>query len=123
MPAATESLPALEQCLIDSLLCLERLDEAWPRERTAPERAEIGRQRSIALLDVETLQQRIMRARAESLDDAAVLLRRLVALADADEAPNPRRLFAEPDVRRLVASVLAVVEREADVAGRGEVAA
>lgn len=39
---------------------------------------------------------------------------RLVALADADEAPSPRRLFAEPDVRQLVASVLAVVERAAD---------
>ena len=41
---------------------------------------------------------------------AAVLLRRLAALADADEAPNPRRLFAEPDVRQLVASILAEVD-------------
>ena len=72
------------------------------------------------LLDVGTLQQRIMRAQAATLDDAAVLLRRLVVLADADEAPNPRPLFAEPDVRRLIASVLAVVERVVDGAAQGE---
>ena len=48
-----------------------------PRGRTATERAEIGRRRSIALLDVETLHQRIMRAQAGNLDDAAVLLRRV----------------------------------------------
>ena len=120
MPEPVESLPVLEQRLVGRLLAFERLDNARPRGRTALERAEIGRLRSIALLDVETLQQRILRARAATLDDAAVLLRRLAALADADEAPNPRGLFAEPDVRRLVASVLAVVEREADAADRGE---
>ncbi len=65
------------------------------------------------------MQQRILRAQAATLADAAVLLRRLVALADVDEAPNPRHLFAEPDVRRLVASVLAVVERAADGTGQG----
>ena len=110
----------LENDVLHALLAFERLDEAWPHGRTALERTEIGRRRSIALLDVETLQQRILRAQAATLADAAVLLRRLVALADADEAPNPRRLFAEPDVRRLIASVLAVVERAADGADQGE---
>ena len=63
---------------------------------------------------METLQQRIMRAQATTLADAAVQLRRLVALADVHEAPNPRRLFAEPDVRQLVANALAVIEQAAD---------
>ncbi len=120
MPAASKTLVSLEQELVGRLLAFERLSNQRPRGRTAPERAEIGRQRSIALLDVETLQQRIMRAQAATLADAAVLLRRLVALADANEAPNPRRLFAEPDVQQLVASVLAVVEREADGGEQGE---
>ncbi len=35
MPAASETLPALEQRLLD----FDRLDEAWPRGRTAIERA------------------------------------------------------------------------------------
>ncbi len=39
------------------------------------------------------------------------------------EEPRPRVLLALPDARGLVASVLAVVEREADVAGIGEAAA
>ena len=43
MPAASKPLPALEQRLVDRLLEFERLDEAWPRGRTAIERAEIGR--------------------------------------------------------------------------------
>ncbi len=50
-------------------------------------------------------------ARAETLADAAVQLRRLVVMAE--ETPRPRALLASPDARRLVTSVLAVVEREA----------
>ncbi len=42
----SETLPALEQRLTERLLAFERLDEAWPRGRTAVERAEIGRQRA-----------------------------------------------------------------------------
>ncbi len=39
------------------------------------------------------------------------------------EELRPHALLASPDARGLVASVLAVVEREADVAGIGEAAA
>ncbi len=45
----------------------------------------------------------------------------LVALADAE--PRPHDLLASPDARGLVASVLAVVEREVDAAGIGEAVA
>ena len=62
MLAPSESLSVLEHRLTDALLAFERLDDAWPKGSTAIERAEIGRRRSIALLDVETLQQRILRA-------------------------------------------------------------
>ena len=44
--------------------------------------------------------------------DAAVQLRRLAVEAET-EGPRLRGLLAEPDMRGLVASVLAVVEREA----------
>jgi hypothetical protein len=43
MPAPSETLVALEQRLVQRLLAFELLDEAWPRGRTAVERAEIGR--------------------------------------------------------------------------------
>ncbi len=92
----------------------EHLDDAWPRGRTAIERAEIGRRREGALSEIVTLRDRIGPARAETLADTAVRLRRLVVMAE--ETPRPRALLASPDVRGLVASVLAVVEREADAA-------
>ncbi len=41
-------------------------------------------------------------------------LRRLAI--EADEEPQPHALLAPPSARRLIASVLAVVEREADAA-------
>ena len=44
MPAFSETLPVLEQQLTERLLAFELLDEAWPRGRTAIERAEIGRE-------------------------------------------------------------------------------
>ena len=50
-------------------------------------------------------------ARAETLADAAVQLRRLVVMAE--EEPRPHALLASPDARCLVSSVLAMVEREA----------
>ena len=40
MTGPTETLPALEQRLTERLLAFERLDEAWPRGRTAIERAQ-----------------------------------------------------------------------------------
>ena len=49
MPAASETLPALDWRLA------ERLDAAWPRGRSAIERAEIGRQRKDALPGIEAL--------------------------------------------------------------------
>ena len=94
------------------MLAFERLDEAWPRGRTSVERAEIGRQREDALSGIVTLRNRIASGRAETLADAAVQFRRLVVMAE--EEPRPHALLAPPDARRLVASVLAVVEREAD---------
>ncbi len=47
--------------------------------------------------------------------DAAVQLRRLAVEAET-EGPSLRGLLAGPDIRGLGASVLAVVEREADAA-------
>ncbi len=63
MPATSEALPVLEQRLTERLLDFERLDEAWPRGRTAIERAEIGRQRKDALSKVVALRGRIVTAR------------------------------------------------------------
>ncbi len=77
MPAPSETLPALEQRLAERLLYFERLDEAWPKGRTAIERAEIGRHREDALSGIVALRDRIVTARAETLADAAVQLRRL----------------------------------------------
>ena len=74
--APPEILPALEQRLVERLLDFERLDEAWPRGRTAVERAEIGRQREDVLSGIAALRGRIVTSRAETLADAAVQLRR-----------------------------------------------
>ena len=63
MPARSETLPALEQRLAERLLAFERLDDAWPRGRTAIERAEIGRQREDAPSQIVTLRQRIVTSR------------------------------------------------------------
>ncbi len=49
MPGPSETLPALDWRLA------ERLDAAWPRGRSAIERAEIGRQRKDALTGIEAL--------------------------------------------------------------------
>ena len=55
MPGPSEILVSLEQRLVERLLDFERLDEAWPRGRTAIERAEIDRQRGNALPGIEAL--------------------------------------------------------------------
>ncbi len=39
MPTASETLPVLEDHVTERLLAFERLDAAWPRGRTAIERA------------------------------------------------------------------------------------
>ncbi len=93
MPASSETLPVLEQRLAERLLAFERLDAAGPRGRTAIERAEIGRHREGALSGVVALRGRIVTARAETLADAAVQLRRLVVMANRDgHLPNGRLL-------------------------------
>lgn len=112
MPDRSESLVALEQRLAERLLEFEYLDAAWPKGHTAVERARIGRFREDALSEIVVLQDRIVRGRAETLADAAAQLRRLVVMAA--EEPHPHALLEPPDVRGLVASVLAAVERAAD---------
>ena len=80
-----------------------RQNAARPRAAHVLERAKIGRQRGDALSEIGRLQQRIIEARAVSLEDTAVQLRRLVVME-------------EPGMRGLTASVLVVVEREAGAA-------
>ncbi len=92
MPAPTESLVALESRLAEALLAFETLDTAWPKGRTAIERARIGRRREDALSEIMVLRHSIATGRAETLADAAVQLRRLVAEADT-EGPSLRGLF------------------------------
>ncbi len=82
MLAPSESLVTLEQGPAERLLAFELLDEAWPRGRSAIERAEIGREREDALSEIVTLRRHIATARAETLADAAVQLRRLVVMAE-----------------------------------------
>ena len=108
MPATPENLPALEQQLYSRLLDFNRLDDEWPKGATALIRAKIGRQHSEALSDIAELEKRIFEARADSLDDAAVQLRRLAAVMDEIDT---RRLLSSPGVRRLVMSVSDAVER------------
>ncbi len=76
MTGPSETLPALEQRLAERLFAFERLDEAWPRDHTAIEHAEIGRQREDALSGIVALHQRIVAGRAETLADAAAHPRR-----------------------------------------------
>ena len=63
MPAASETLPVLEQRLAGRLLDFDHLDEAWPRGRTAIEQAEIGRHREDTLSRIVTLRDRIVTGR------------------------------------------------------------
>ncbi len=84
----------------------------WPHGHTAVARAEIGRRRQDVLSEIVTLRNSIATGRADTLADATVQLRRLVVMAD--EEPRPHALLASPGARSFVASVLAVVEREAD---------
>ncbi len=104
MPGPSETLVSLERRLTERLLAFERLDTAWPRGRTMIERADTGRQREDALSGIVALRDRIVTARAETLVDAAVQLRRLAVEAET-EAPSLRGLLAGPDMRGLVASV------------------
>ncbi len=89
MPAT--SLPALEQHLVAHLLELDKLHQTRPGLPTAMARAEAG-QRIDDLLDaIAELQRMIDASPAESLEDAAVKLRRLEAYV---ERGPPARLLA-----------------------------
>ena len=60
--------------LTDRLLAFEHLDEAWPKGRTAIERADLGRRREDALSKIATLRNRIARGRAATLADPLAAL-------------------------------------------------
>ena len=121
MPAPSETLSALGQRLTKR----RSPWSAWTRPGTAIERAGIGRQREDALSGIVALRNRIVTARAETLADAAVQLRRRPGDLTKLNLSSPERKVEEsrqhalptsPDARGLVASVLAVVERAADAA-------
>ncbi len=96
MPAV--DLPALEQRLEACLIELERLYEARPRMRDALARAGAGQRIDELLDEIAELQQEIMLSPAETLQDAAVKLRRLSAYVDRGRQA------------RLLGSALAAVE-------------
>ncbi len=99
MPAP--NLPALERRLEVRLLDLDRLQRDRPKAPRALRRAEMGRQIDDALAEIRELEQEIALARASTLADAAVQLRRLAAWIDgANEVPA-----------RLLASALGAVEK------------
>ena len=118
MPPPSENHVDIENRLQRRLLDFDRLDDEWPKGATALVRAKIGRQHSDALSDIADLEKRIFEARAETLDDAAVQLRRLVAVMDEIDT---RRLLSSPGVHRLVTSALGAVERAAE--GKVEIVA
>ena len=91
-------LVALEHELDTLLVEYAILSEAWPRAPGAVNRANIGRQVDSALRRIHEKEVVIVNSQARTLDDAAVQLRRLEAMID------------DPACRRLVASVLGVVE-------------
>ncbi len=81
MPAA--DLPALEQRLEACLIELERLYEARPRISDALARAGAGQRIDELLDEIAELQQSIEDSPAETLQDAAVKLRRLSVCIDS----------------------------------------
>ncbi len=95
----TASLPAFEQHLEARLLELDKLHRERPGLPTAMARAEAG-QRIDELLDaIAELQRLIDTSPAETLEDAAVKLRRLGAYVERGQPA------------RLLAGALAAVER------------
>ncbi len=98
------SLPDLEQRLEACLLELEKTHRARPSLPTAMARAEAGRRVDELLDEIAELQRRIDTGPAETLEDAAVKLRRLSAYVE-DARPM-----------RLLSGALEAVERAALVA-------
>ncbi len=89
MPIA--SLPALEHHLEARLLELEKLHRSRPALPTAMARAEAGQTIDDLLDEIAELQRMIHTSPAETLEDAAVKLRRLEAYL---EHGQPARLLA-----------------------------
>ena len=89
MPAT--SLPALEQDLEARLLELEKLHHSRPALPSALARAEAGERIDELLDEIAELQRMIDTTPAETLEDAAVKLRRLSAYVDGGQ---PARLLA-----------------------------
>ncbi len=89
MPAT--SLPALEHHLEAHLLELDKLHRDRTRLPTALNRAEAGERIDDLLDEIAELQRKIDASPAETLEDAAVKLRRLGAYI---EQGQPARLLA-----------------------------
>jgi len=100
----TASLPTLEQHLEARLLELEKLHRSRPQLPTAMARAKAGQRIDDLLDEIAELQRVIDTSPAETLEDAAVKLRRLGAY------------IKEGQPARLLAGALGAVERAA--AGR-----
>ncbi len=73
------NLPTLEQELHERLIEYEALSAAWPRGRTAMERYRIGKRHEQTLARIAELEAAIASAKAVTLEDAAVQLRRVLA--------------------------------------------
>ncbi len=101
MPAT--SLPILEQRLETSLIEMEKLYRARPGLPTALARAEAGQKIDRLYEEVAELQSMIDAGPAETIQDAAVKLRRLSAYVE------------ESRPLRLLAGALEAVERAAEV--------
>ncbi len=89
MPAT--ALPTLEQRLEARLLELDKLHQTRPSLPTAMARAEAGQRIDRLLDEIAELQRMIDASPAETLQDAAVKLRRLGAYV---ERGQPARLLA-----------------------------
>ncbi len=90
-PLPTASLPALGHRLEARLLELDRLHQTRPGLPTAMARAEAGQRIDELLDEIAELQRMIDASPAETLQDAAVKLRRLEAYVDRGQ---PARLLA-----------------------------
>jgi hypothetical protein len=99
----TASLPTLERHLEAHLLELEKLHMGHPGLPTAMVRAEAGQRIDELLDEIAELQRLIDSAPAETLQDAAVKLRRLEAYIEQGQPA------------RLLAGALEAVERAAGV--------
>ncbi len=97
MPAA--DLPSLETRLEACLIELERLHQVRPSLPDALGRAGAGQRIDELLDEIAELQQEVEKSPAETLEDAAVKLRRLSAYVDRGRQA------------RLLGSALAAVER------------